>query len=271
MGAWAHASDANVKMTRPIASSRLCPKMSPSEPAVSSTTVRVSVYASTTHCSSANEGSSDSAMSGSATATIVTSSSSMNEQMTTAASVHHLRVPDSAVSSATGWLRTSLSLEGCGGSVGRGATSVGRDPGRHGRLRANGRGLPSTGSVSSMIVKPTWIRSPPTRLWCSTTRSPLTNVPFVEWRSSIQALPSCTVTLAWRRETSGSCTRRSLPSSRPIVALPCTVVDSPAPGPLMIFSVPSPSLPVRVGAGGVAGTNSSVHAPSSTLSPARSA
>ena len=56
VGAWAHASEATVKMTSPIASSRLCPKMSPSEPAVSSTTVRVSVYASTTHVSSANDG-----------------------------------------------------------------------------------------------------------------------------------------------------------------------------------------------------------------------
>ena len=124
LGAWAHASEETVKMTSPIASSRLCPKMSPSEPAVSSTTVRVSVYASTTHCRDANDGSSESAIDGSATATIVTSSSSMNEQTTTAASVHHLRLPDSAVSSSTGWLRTSLSREGCGGSAGRLVTVV---------------------------------------------------------------------------------------------------------------------------------------------------
>ena len=101
-GAWAHATEATVKMTSPITSSRLCPKMSPSEPAVSSATERVSVYASTTHCSSSNDGCSASAIDGRATATIVTSSSSMNEQTTTAASVHHLRLPDSAASSATG-------------------------------------------------------------------------------------------------------------------------------------------------------------------------
>ena len=64
--------------------------MSASEPLVSSSAASVSAYASTTHCRSANEACSEVWMSGSATFTIVMSSSSMNVPRQTAISVHHL-------------------------------------------------------------------------------------------------------------------------------------------------------------------------------------
>ncbi len=85
-----HSTDAAVKIARPIRYSRRRPYLSARLPAVSRNAARVSAYASTTHCRSEKLAFSARWMSGSATFTIVMSSSSMNVPRQTATSVHHL-------------------------------------------------------------------------------------------------------------------------------------------------------------------------------------
>src|SRR3954466_13080268 len=75
--------------------------MSASDPAVSSTGARGRAYASTTRCRSENDAPSDVWMSGSATFTMVMSSSSMNVPRETATRVIHLL--GSLVSDFVGW------------------------------------------------------------------------------------------------------------------------------------------------------------------------
>lgn len=84
------SSDARLKIVRPITYSFLRPYMSARLPAVSSREASVREYASTTHWRSEKLACSDRWMSGSATFTMVMSSSSMNVPRHTAVSVHHL-------------------------------------------------------------------------------------------------------------------------------------------------------------------------------------
>ena len=93
------SSEPSVKTTIPIENSSRRPKRSASEPAVSSSAASDSAYASITHCRSASEASNACSMSGRATFTIVTSSSSMNVPAATATRVHHLRSMPSTLSS----------------------------------------------------------------------------------------------------------------------------------------------------------------------------
>src|ERR1700758_2866325 len=89
--------------------------MSASDPAVSSSAASISEYASTIHCREEKLGFSALEIEGSATETIVMSSSNMNVVAVTTASVHHLRFPDSAPSSFAGCVMTSRTAETCGG------------------------------------------------------------------------------------------------------------------------------------------------------------
>ena len=94
-----HSSEPSVKTTMPIANSNRRPKRSASEPAVSCSAASVSAYASITHCRSESDASNAFSMSGSATFTIVTSSSSMKMPAATATKVHHLRSIPTTLSS----------------------------------------------------------------------------------------------------------------------------------------------------------------------------
>ena len=103
----AQSSDPAVKIARPIANSSLRPKMSASEPAVSSSAASDRAYASTTHCSWAKLACRSSWMLGSATFTIVTSTSSMNVPRQTASRVHHFRSMTVLTSGPPVWLPTA--------------------------------------------------------------------------------------------------------------------------------------------------------------------
>ncbi len=85
------SSDARVKRPTPITNSRRRPKRSASAPIVRVKAERVSVYASTTHCSPVRSVWSSFWMSGSATLTTVMSSSNMNVARQTASRLHHFR------------------------------------------------------------------------------------------------------------------------------------------------------------------------------------
>jgi hypothetical protein len=85
-----HSAEAHVNTTRPIRYISLRPQESARLPAVSKNAARVSAYASTIHCRSEKLEFSACWISGRATVTIVTSSSSMNVPRHTATSVHHL-------------------------------------------------------------------------------------------------------------------------------------------------------------------------------------
>ncbi len=86
-----HNADPSVKTTIPMANMRRRPRRSAVEPAVSRKAASVNAYASMTHCRSDSDPEKARWMSGSATFTIVMSSSSMNTPVQTAISVHHLR------------------------------------------------------------------------------------------------------------------------------------------------------------------------------------
>ena len=85
-----HSSEAPVNTTSPIRNNRRRPYMSDRLPAVSKNAASVSAYASTIHCRSEKLAPSPRWISGSATVTMVISSSSMNMPRHTATSVHHL-------------------------------------------------------------------------------------------------------------------------------------------------------------------------------------
>ena len=87
-------ADAAVKITIPVTKTRLRPKRSATDPAVSVQVASASAYASTTHCRSENDAFSDLSIAGSATFTIVMSSRSMKIATHTASSVHHFRSID---------------------------------------------------------------------------------------------------------------------------------------------------------------------------------
>jgi hypothetical protein len=72
------SSELAVKTSSPITNSRRRPKRSASDPVVSSSAASINANASTTHCGSVKLAFSDVSIAGSATFTIVTSSSSMN-------------------------------------------------------------------------------------------------------------------------------------------------------------------------------------------------
>jgi hypothetical protein len=92
----AQDKEPTVKMVMPAAKRRLRPKRSPRDPAVSKRAASVRAYASITHWRSESDAPSDCAMSGSATFTMVTSSSSMKTPVQTAVRVHHFRsIPSS--------------------------------------------------------------------------------------------------------------------------------------------------------------------------------
>ena len=92
---------------------------------------------------------------GSATPTIVTSSSSMKVELSTTASVHHLRLPDSPVSSSGDFASAWPTLVNCIGCL-RSATPS------------------NTGEVSWIVASPIWIWSPGASVYGSRIRSPLT-------------------------------------------------------------------------------------------------
>lgn len=87
----AQVSDEAVNRTRPPAKTSRRPRMSPSEPAVSSSDASISAYASITHCRSEKLECRSFWMSGRATFTIVMSSRSMNVAVQAASRVHHFR------------------------------------------------------------------------------------------------------------------------------------------------------------------------------------
>ena len=107
-----------------------------------------------------------------------------------------------------------------GGAEGGGAAGAGRRPGGRGRRAARQRGRLGRASVNSRVVEPTRTESPTFSTWRPRTRSPFTNVPFAEPRSSIVSSPPASrATRAWRRESSPS--SLSLPgplTSRPITS-----------------------------------------------------
>ena len=84
------AAEAIVNSTTPITKRRLRPNRSASDPAVRTQVARPSAYASTTHWRSENEAWSARSIAGSATFTIVMSSSSMNVAVQTVRSVQPL-------------------------------------------------------------------------------------------------------------------------------------------------------------------------------------
>ncbi|MFY9671447.1 MAG: hypothetical protein WAK44_26135 [Trebonia sp.] len=88
-GARPHASEDNANTTRPIRYTRRRPSRSATDPTVSTSAASTSAYKSITHCRSWNVVCSSRAMSGSATVTIVTSTSNMNVPAQTATNGHH--------------------------------------------------------------------------------------------------------------------------------------------------------------------------------------
>jgi hypothetical protein len=102
-GASPHRAEPTVKTTMPSANTSRRPARSPIEPAVSRKAASVSAYASITHCRSASEAWKACWMYGSATLTIVMSSSSMNTPVHTASRVHHLRSIRSTSCSSAGF------------------------------------------------------------------------------------------------------------------------------------------------------------------------
>ena len=80
-----------MKIPKPQANTRRRPMRSPSDPAASSRPASDRAYASTTHCRSLKLASRSRWISGSATLTMVMSSSSMNIATQVASRVHHLR------------------------------------------------------------------------------------------------------------------------------------------------------------------------------------
>ena len=86
-----HRAEAAVKRPIAIRNTRLRPRRSPSEPALSIVAASVSAYASTTHCRSVKEVFSSLRMSGSATLTTVMSRSSMNTATHTTMRTRHFR------------------------------------------------------------------------------------------------------------------------------------------------------------------------------------
>src|SRR5665213_1677717 len=90
---WAspQSSDDAVNSASPAMKTRFRPKRSEIEPQVRMRTARLSAYASITHCRSVNEAPRCRWMVGSATCTIVTSTSSMKVPAQTAISVQRLR------------------------------------------------------------------------------------------------------------------------------------------------------------------------------------
>ena len=87
----AHAADASVKIASPAMKTRLRPMMSASEAAGSSSAASGSVYASSAHCTSANEAFRSARIVGSAVVTTETSSSSMKVAAQTSTSVQARR------------------------------------------------------------------------------------------------------------------------------------------------------------------------------------
>src|SRR3954451_7950741 len=85
------ASEARLKTARPTTKTFRRPSRSPRDPAVSRNAASVSEYASITHWMSAKSACSERPMSGSATFTIVMSSSSMNTATHTTINVSHFR------------------------------------------------------------------------------------------------------------------------------------------------------------------------------------
>ena len=92
LGARPQASEEAAKTTSPITYTRRRPNLSATDPAVSTSAARTRAYRSITHCRSGKVVCSSRAMSGSATFTIVTSTSSMKVPAQTATSGHHLRI-----------------------------------------------------------------------------------------------------------------------------------------------------------------------------------
>ena len=86
-----HSADPTVNTTMPTANTSRRPTRSATDPDVSRNAASVSAYASITHCRSASDAWNACWMYGSATLTIVMSSSSMNTPVQTASRVHHLR------------------------------------------------------------------------------------------------------------------------------------------------------------------------------------
>ena len=112
----AHSSDPAVNTASPIVNSSRRPNMSASEPAVSSSAASDSAYASTTHCSCAKLACNSSWMLGSATFTIVMSTSSMNVPRQTASKVQYFR--STALSLlGTGFPRLDSRVAGKGGRL----------------------------------------------------------------------------------------------------------------------------------------------------------
>ncbi len=93
----AHSSEATVKIAMPMTKIRRRPKRSASEPPVSSIAASVSAYASITHCRSAKSALRSRSIAGSATFTIVMSSSSMK-----VAIAHHDEGPPLAIHDSHG-------------------------------------------------------------------------------------------------------------------------------------------------------------------------
>src|SRR3954452_7727072 len=90
-GARPQSSDATVKISTPTMNTSRRPTRSASEPTVSISAESIRAYASTTHCSSVRPAPRSVWMLGSATFTIVMSTSSMNVATHTASSVHQRR------------------------------------------------------------------------------------------------------------------------------------------------------------------------------------
>ncbi len=109
LGDSAHSSEVRLNSPSPIMNRSLRPYRSASEPIVSSTEASVSAYASITHWMSEKLACREVAIFGSATFTIVMSSSSMNVATQTTISVHHLRSisRDSIIAAGEAPLRAS--------------------------------------------------------------------------------------------------------------------------------------------------------------------
>jgi hypothetical protein len=87
-GAAAHRADAAVKTARPARSSRRRPSRSPSRPALTTSVVTVSRYASTTHCVAENEEPNPSSSVGRATLAMLVPSDDSSIGSDSAASAH---------------------------------------------------------------------------------------------------------------------------------------------------------------------------------------
>ena len=100
-----------------------------------------------------------------------------------------------------------------------------------------GGGGGGAGMRTSIVVVPSWIRSPAWSWREPVTRSPFTKVPLVEPRSSTVMPPSEGVKEACRVETSESASTRSAPGSRPTIIVAVTGNSRPASGPSTIARV----------------------------------